>query len=207
MKKLDIENTVNTIKRSFRLYMNGVTAQSLRDKGTDYKLNWGVSLQHLREMASEHTPSYDLAIELWKSNVRECKLLATMLMPADAMPREVVDIWMEQLPSQEIGEQLVFNLLQHVDFAPMLAYEWMASDKKLYQICAYNLLGRLFMKGMEPNDRGISEFLDQACVALHSDNASVQHAAMNCVIRFADLGEDYDTLAQKAIKKEGFDFL
>ena len=155
MDKHQVDETVKTIKRSFRLYMNGVTAQSLRDKGADYKLSWGVSNQHLREMAAEYPVDYDLAIALWKSEVRECKILATLLMPADAMPREVVDIWMEQLPNQEIGEQLVFNLLQHVDYASVLAYEWMASDNELYLICAYTLLGRLFMLGKEPNERGI----------------------------------------------------
>ena len=53
MDKHQVEETVKTIKRSFRLYMNGVTAQSLRDKGADYKLSWGVSNQHLREMDDE----------------------------------------------------------------------------------------------------------------------------------------------------------
>ena len=33
--------------------MNGATAQSLREKGINYHLNWGVSLQHLQEMAAE----------------------------------------------------------------------------------------------------------------------------------------------------------
>ena len=207
MHKHQVEETVKTIKRSFRLYMNGVTAQSLRDKGADYKLSWGVSNQHLREMAAEYPVDYGLAIALWKSEVRECKILATLLMPADAMSREVVDIWMEQLPNQEIGEQLVFNLLQHVDYASVLAYEWMASDNELYLICAYTLLGRLFMLGKEPNERGINEFLDQAGVALHSSSTAVQHAAMNCVIRFADLGEHYDNIAKQAMGNLGFDFL
>lgn len=207
MEKEKVEQTVKEIKRSFRLYMNGITAQSLRDKGDENKLNWGVSLQHLHEMANEYPKDFNLAIELWKSNVRECKLLATMIMPAEEMPREIVDIWMEQLPSQEVGEQLVFNLLQNLDYAPLLAYEWMASDNDLHQICAYNLIGRLFMKGQEPNERGISEFLDQAGVALQSENPSVQHAAMNCIVRFADMGEEYDSIAQKAMRRLGFEFL
>lgn len=207
MEKHEVEEIVKNIKRSFRLYMNGVTAQSLRYKGADYKLSWGVSNQHLKEISQEYTANYDLAIELWKSEVRECKILATLLMPADAMPREVVDIWMEQLPNQEIGEQLVFNLLQHLDYASVLAYEWMANDNELYQICAYTLLGRLFMLGQEPNERGINEFLDQAGVALQSSSTALQHTAMNCVIRFADLGNNYENIAKKAMSNLGFDFL
>ena len=66
MEKEKVEATVRTIKQSFRLLMNGVTAQSMRDKGVQYKLNWGASLLHLREMAEEYEKDYDLAIALWK---------------------------------------------------------------------------------------------------------------------------------------------
>lgn len=188
------------IKRSFRLLMNGPVSQSMREKGMDYKLNWGVSLPHLQEMAREYGKDRDLAIALWKEDIRECKILATLIMPANEMPRELVDVWMEQLHSQEMAEMLSFHLLQHLDFAPALAYEWMASDKDLYQLTAYHLLSRLFLRGQEPNERGINEFLDQAAVALQSDNMGLRHAAANCVTRFASLNNTYLDIARKALK-------
>ena len=73
------------IKQSFRLLMNGVTSQSMREKGVDYHINWGASLGHLQEMAQEYGKDYDLAIELWKENIRECTILATMIMPVEKM--------------------------------------------------------------------------------------------------------------------------
>ena len=188
------------IKRSFRLLMNGPVSQSMREKGMDYKLNWGVSLPHLQEMAREYGKDRDLAIALWKEDIRECKILATLIMPANEMSRELVDVWMEQLHGQEMAEMLSFHLLQHLDFAPALAYEWMASDKDLYQLTAYHLLSRLFLRGQEPNERGINEFLDQAAVALQSDNMGLRHAAANCVTRFASLNNTYLGIARKALK-------
>lgn len=188
------------IKRSFRLLMNGPVSQSMREKGMDYKLNWGVSLPHLQEVAREYGKDRDLAIALWKEDIRECKILATLIMPANEMSRELVDVWMEQLHGQEMAEMLSFHLLQHLDFAPALAYEWMASDKDLYQLTAYHLLSRLFLRGQEPNERGINEFLDQAAVALQSDNMGLRHAAANCVTRFASLNNTYLDIARKALK-------
>ncbi len=55
---------------------------------------------------------------------------------------------------------LAFNLLQHVDYAPAIAYEWIATDKTLYEIAGFQLLARLFANGQEANERGINEFLD-----------------------------------------------
>ena len=163
---MDIQAQVKEIKQSFRQMMDGAVAQSMRDKGVDYKLNWGATLPRLQQKADEIGKNYDLAIALWKENVRECKILATMVMPADVVLPEVIDIWMEQMPTQEIAEQAAFNLFQYLPYAPEKAYTWMASDKVLYQLCGFHILSRLFMNKQEPNERGINEFIDQAIAAL-----------------------------------------
>ena len=36
---MDNNEKLKAIKRSFRLFMNGVTSQSMREKGLDYKIN------------------------------------------------------------------------------------------------------------------------------------------------------------------------
>lgn len=188
------------IKRSFRLLMSGPTSQSMTQKGLGYKINWGVPFIELKKMALEYGKDYELAIELWKEDIRECKILATLIIPAEKMLPEITDIWMEQVKSQEMAEMLAFNLLQHVDYAPAIAYEWIATDKTLYEIAGFQLLARLFANGQEANERGINEFLDQAAVALQGDNMGIKHAAANCVLRFADLGEEYEKIARAALR-------
>lgn len=188
------------IKRSFRLLMNGPASQSMKNKGLGYKINWGVPFIELKKMATEYGKDYELAIELWKEDIRECKILATLIMPAEEMLPEITDLWMEQVMNQEMAEMLAFNLLQYVEYAPVIAYQWIASDKPLYQIAGYNILSRLFANGKEANERGINEFLDQAATALQGDHMGIKHAAMNCVMRFADMGEDYEKIARTAMK-------
>ena len=208
---MTIQEKVKEIKQSFRLLMDGKTAQSMRDKGVQYKLNWGASIPMLREMAESLSKDltlspYDLAIALWKEDVRECKILATMLMPADEVLPEVIDIWMEQMPSQEMAEQASFNLFQHLPFAARKAYEWMASDKDLYQLCGFHVLSRLFMNGQEPNERGINEYIDQLVVALQGPSLAVRKAAMQSVQRFSELGLVYERVANSALRQIGLLF-
>ena len=197
---MEIQDRVKEIKQSFRQMMDGQVAQSMRDKGVNYHLNWGATLPRLREMADEQGQDYDLAIALWKENIRECKILATMIMPPDRILPEVVDIWMEQTETQEIAEQAAMNLYRHLPYAPQKAYEWMASERPLYQLCGFHVLSRLFMNGQEPNERGINEFIDQAVAALHSPELMVRKAANNCLQRFADLGLVYERLVQSALR-------
>lgn len=196
----NVGNRVKEIKQSFRQMMDGAVAKSMRDKGLDYKLNWGATLPRLREMADELGKDYDLAIALWKEDVRECKILATMVMPADRMLSEVCDIWMEQIPSQELAEQAAFNLWQHLPYASEKAFQWIACEKEYYQLCGFHVLTRLFMNGQEPNERGINEFLDQALSALQGPYPCVRKAAMQSVIRLSGLGLMYERMVKSALK-------
>ena len=215
MDKNTVPSKVKEIKQSFRLMMDGSVAQSMRDKGLNYHLNWGSTLPRLKAKAEELKTSsqepiadsqYDRAIALWKENVRECKILATMLMPPEKMLPEVCDIWMEQIPPQEIAEQAAFNLWQHLPYAPEKAYQWIASDQEYYQLCGFHVLSRLFMNGQEPNERGINEFIDQALSALQGPYMSVRKAAMQSMQHFAELGLVYERMAKSAVKSINLDF-
>jgi hypothetical protein len=204
---MNINEQVKEIKQSFRQMMDGSIAQSMRDKGVNYHLNWGATLPRLKEKATEIGPNYDLAIALWKENVRECKILATMIMPADKVLPEVIDIWVEQIDAIEIAEQASFNLFQHLPFAAEKAFQWLAAPDDLTQLCGYHVLSRLFMNKQEPNERGINEFIDQALVALQSQILSLRKAAMQSVLRFSELGLMYQRLAHSAIRTIGMDFV
>ena len=197
------EEKLREIKRSFRLMMNGVASKSMREKGLNYKLNWGVAYTDLRTMAAEYGKDYSLAIELWKENIRECKILATMMMPPEEMPAEVADLWLEQAPTQEIVEMLAFNLLQYLSYIPVLAYEWIATDIELRQIAGYLVLARLFMRGETPDERGLNEIIDQAIVALGDKSIAVRHAAYTCLQRLAQAGQTYSIIINTALQQAG----
>ena len=58
---METSEKVKQIKRSFRMFMNGVTAASMREKGLEYKINWGVSQMDLRRMAEQYKGDKALA--------------------------------------------------------------------------------------------------------------------------------------------------
>lgn len=197
----NIQDTVKEIKQSFRLLMNGVTAQSMRDKGLDYRINWGVSLPHLQELAREYEPNKALAVELWKADVRECKILATMLMPKEAFDIELAILWIEQTQTQEIAEIAAMNLYQYMPYAEDLALMLIAKDKIMAQIHGFTILSRIYSKETSSKKtRNINEFLDQAITTLQSDNISLKHSAWNAVSRFANNNNLHYLAAKNALK-------
>lgn len=203
----DVNKTVKEIKQSFFLRMNGETARSMREKGLSYHLNWGINLPDLKEIASHYDKDYHLAIALWKEDIRECKILALMLMPPEKMLPEIVDVWIGQTDTQELVELSAFYLYQYLDYASVIAFEWIATNDEYKQICGYHILSRLFMKGKEPDERGIHELLDQIVVVMKEENTSVKRAAYTCLQRFVQLGDVYETIARNAMKRNNLDFL
>ncbi|MGM9705169.1 MAG: DNA alkylation repair protein [Prevotella sp.] len=186
-----VEDKIRHIKRTFHLFMNGVTSRSMRDKGLDYKINWGVPLMQLRTMAQEYGKDYDLAVGLWTNDIRECKILATMIMPFGDMSRSLAEDWMKHTKSVEIIEMCALNLFQYMDDAQSLAYGWLQSDNDSFRLCACHILNRLLIKGLTPDDSDAESILNDISVLFASNNMSLKHAAVNCLGRLSQLNETW----------------
>ena len=67
-------------------------------------------------MAAQYGHNAELASALWaESGVRECRLLATLIMPADKMSSDEAIDWATSADiTSEIMEMAVFNLFQHL---------------------------------------------------------------------------------------------
>lgn len=185
---MDIQATIRQIKTELRLSMNGVASAYMRENGANYKLNFGVELPRLRTIAVAFTPDHDLAQALWKEDIRECKLLAAMLQPAETFYPEIADIWTESMPNTEIAQHTVQNLYCRLPYASQKAYEWIADERDIFQVCGYLILARLFMQDLHPNERAENEFLDQVRTALHGSPA-VCRAATSALQKYQALDE------------------
>ena len=182
---MEVQETIKEIKKQFRLYMNGVVSQSMREKGLNYKLNFGIEVPRIKEIATKFEKNHDVAQALWKENIRECKILAGLLQPVDTFYSEIADIWVEDMCYPEIAELTVMNLFQYLPNASEKAYEWMAHEGEYFQMCGFLIMARLLMKGCELNERAENEFVDQAMTALFDESGLVCKAASTALSKFA----------------------
>jgi hypothetical protein len=182
---MDTHETVKEIKSRFRLYMNGIASQSMREKGLDYRVNFGIELPRLKEIAAEFTPNHEVAQALWKENIRECKILAGLLQPVDTFYPESADIWVEDMRYPEIAELTVMNLFRRLPYASEKAFEWMAAEGEYFQLCGFLLMAHLLLRGSELNARAADELTDQAFAALQGESARVAGAASTALVKWA----------------------
>jgi 3-methyladenine DNA glycosylase AlkD len=196
----DTKQKLQEIKRSFRGMMNGVASQSMRNKGVSYKLNWGVPLMELQELATEYGKDYELALALWEEDIRECKVLAGLVMPKENMTLDLANKWMDETPTQEIAELTTFHLYQYIDGARELALLWIKRPDAIHQIAAFHLLSRLFAKGYNPTDQEVSSIIEQVNLVFSERQLGVKHAAMNCLDSLVTLGDKYAQRVKRGIK-------
>ena len=186
MSETTLSGQLREIKRSLRGVMNGPVSASMREKGLTYKVNFGVELPRLQQMAAEWPHTYVLAAALWKEDIRECRLLAGMLMPAGQFDEALAEVWVEQMRFAEEAECTVMNLFCHTPWASSKAFEWMAAEQPLRALCGFLLMGRLLMQGLTPSARDAQELVDQAQAAMQSGNLAVARAAQNALAKYED---------------------
>lgn len=195
----NIHETIKDIKSKFRLFMNGMVSQSMREKGMEYKLNFGIEYPRIKEIAAGYEPDHELAQALWKENIRECKILAGLLQPADTFYQEIADIWIEGMDYPELAEYTVMNLFQRLPYASEVVFRWMADEREMFQLCGFLLMARLLMKGEKLNERAEAEFLDQACTAVEGDSGPVQKAASVALRKYAHQSRDNKRTVSKQL--------
>lgn len=181
--------------------MNGPVSASMREKGLAYKVIFGVELPRLQVFSQQLPHTYELAAALWKENIRECRLLAGMIMPKEKMDAEMADLWVEQMHYVEEAECTVMHLFCHEPWASNKAFEWIASSSEMKQLCGYLLLARLFMAGSIPTSRDSAEYLDQTASVLNNDvHSMVARAARKTLVKFMDLGSEQERQAEEILK-------
>ncbi len=150
--------------------MNGVISTSMRQKGMNYKLIFGVPIPEIKHIAAAHEPDAELARALWKEDVREMKILATLLFPAGSMTQEEALAWMREIPYPEIAEQCCNNLFPTVEQPDQLALKFLADKKSPFgRMCGFLLWTQLFKKNLAVEKSRVEAFLAECTCTMHPD--------------------------------------
>lgn len=142
-----MDDIIKDIRFRLRKAMNGIVSASMRQKGVHYKLNFGVSIPEIRNIAQSYEPNEELAKWLWNEDVREHKILATLLYPREAFKEEMAETWVGDICYQEIAEQYCVNLLQYLPFSNKLAERWIGDEREFVKVCGFLLSARIYAKG------------------------------------------------------------
>ena len=163
--------------------MNGVASADMRKAGIGYKLNFGVGIPALKEIAKEIEKSPELAAALWKEDVRECRILAALIYPEDQFLPDMADLWIEQIEFPDLAEVCSMYLFSRMKDASESAFRWIASDNAMARYCGFLTLAHLLRGGREMGQRYVQELKDQAGAAINGTDIMCAQAARTVLDR------------------------
>lgn len=126
-----------------RREMNGAVADAMRYYGTRYGLNYGVSLPTIRSIAATEPQNNDLALYLYKQDVRELRLAALHIAEPGKF-NNTQHAWRKGISTSEIAEEMAFALLSKAEPFAQIYDNWSGSE---LEFVAYAALMAAARKG------------------------------------------------------------
>ena len=174
---MTVQERIREIKQQLRLKMNGVASESMREAGIGYKLNFGVGIPGLKEIASGIEKDVELADALWKEDIRECRILAALVYPENLFQADLADVWIEQIMFPDLAEVCSMYLFSRMQGASESAFRWIASDNALARYCGFLTIAHMLRGGREMGQRYVQELKDQAAAAIGGTDIMCAQAA------------------------------
>ena len=160
-----IEAELKEIRTQLRLAMNGVISTSMREKGVLYRMNFGVPLLEIKQIAAMHIPSTDLAAALWKEDIREFKILATLLQPVNEFSACEAEQWVKEIPYLEIAELCSHHLFHRLPDVEDLLHRLIFNvDYEYACTVAYLVMAELFKAGRTLKDATLKTAFLSECM-------------------------------------------
>lgn len=188
---MEIQKLIEEIKR----HMHGTVSDSLSLSGIDYKVNYGVSIPELKNIAENYKGNHTLALALFQEDIRECKILASMIDDPAKVTGEQIDEWAQSFSNVEIVEQVCSNLFWKSDYILSRSIEWCLSCDELMQRAGLIVAART-AKNLEIMDTVFDPYLE---VIENFDDAQIAHNKSTITFALRQIAQRNDAFSEKVI--------
>lgn len=155
---------------------------SLQRFGITTARAYGIRVPHLRTLAKELGRDHPLALQLWATGVHEARILATMIAVPSQLTEEQAEVWVCDLDSWDVCDQLCGNLLNKTPFAYRKAEEWSRREEEFVKRAGFALMAYLAVHDKKAEDSALLAFLP-AIEHGASDNRNFVKKAVSWALR------------------------
>jgi hypothetical protein len=190
-----MKDILRQIRTDLRLSMNGVVSTSMRNKGVNYRMIFGVEIPVINRIAQKYQSDAILAERLWEEDVREMKIMATLLYPVDQFRKNKALEWISVIKDQELREQICKNILQRLPYADELVVTTINSKEDNIVTSGLWLFSRLCITGSDLVDKIDSEILINSAIEnLGSESMLLRQSALNALKFYGRTSRDRSEL-------------
>ena len=191
---MDIEEDILLKLKSLS---NPKAVEGMRRYGITPEETFGVSIPNLRKIAREIGINHNLALKLWNINIRETRILASMIDDPKLVSEEQMEDWVKTFDYWELCDQVCQNLFAHTRFAYSKALEWSKRNEEFVKRAGFTIMARLAVGDKKKEDKEFEEFLKVIVDEVVDDRTYVKKA-VNWALR--QIGKRNLYLNKKAIE-------
>lgn len=156
----------------------------------------GVKVPLIRQLAKKIGENHELALELWKTEIHEARLLATMIDDFKLITESQVDSWVADFNSWDICDQSC-NLFVRTTFCRQKIVEYSTSSDEFVKRTAFVLICEVALHDKKAEDSEFYPFLD-LIIREAWDERNFVRKAVNWALR--QIGKRNESLRLKAIE-------
>jgi 3-methyladenine DNA glycosylase AlkD len=119
----------------------------------------GVRIPDLRRLAKEIGTDHRLALALWRTEVHEARIIATMIDDPAKVTERQMESWVADFDSWDLCDQCCGNLFDRLPLAYSKAMEWSGRDAEFVKRAAFALMAWSAVHDKEAEDRVFLAFL------------------------------------------------
>lgn len=203
--KLLTNTTVKEILNRVKHLQNGDISRIMNKMGIRYKYNYGVSLPELRHIANKYQPNTNLALILFNQDIREAKILASILMPEDILCFKQAHEISKHIKNQELVEQFSRNVFSKLNCLIELLNNWV-NENDWNKILAFYSIGWKFKISNADSEKYFSWFVKNCQKQADTNNTLLHQSIIFAMQSFANISEDnrdqVNILAEKMMQTE-----
>ncbi len=161
---------IDTILKALNKLMDGDISQQMKQKGLKYKLNYGASILWLRQLSKKYKGNNELADRLWHREIRETMILATLIINPEDKGLDIINEWIEMIPTNEIAEQLGANTLWKIKHIFEYSSSLLNTNDNLKNATAWVALSTYLQRGNNFSEQEVDNLLAIVTEAIEKDS-------------------------------------
>jgi len=188
---------LNKILEKLKSLSNPIAIEGMAKFGITPKKTYGVSIPLLRKMAKGIGKDHKLALQLWDIDIRETRILASMIDEPDLVTEEQMEKWVRDFDCWEVCDQVCQNLFTYTKFAYKKVVEWSKRDEEFVKRAGFALMAWLAFKDKKADDVKFEKFFP-IIKKESTDERNYVKKAVNWALR--QIGKRNLNLNKKAIE-------
>jgi 3-methyladenine DNA glycosylase AlkD len=145
---VSVEDVLDDLRKKAKL--DAVKGMARYGMSSEKRL--GVSIPDIRGLAKKLGKDHSFALELWRTQVPEAMILASMVADPESLTEEQMEDWVKDLNSWDVCDQLCMNLFEKAPLALKKIVDWSKREEEYVKRASFALIACLAWHDKKTDD-------------------------------------------------------